>query len=337
MKSLPRGIRVDHGYCQVRLFIDGRMYCKNFGKDSDFARELAMIHLAEKRKEILMGRCGITKELPELSFKEAANIYYDHWSKEVDPNGNPRHNVSSCYSVRNRLEVNIMPYFEKIKIHEIRPKDIESWRMARLRRVCGSTANREQTILGSIFSHLELWINGEKIKAFKLPSKNPCLDVEKSSLQKRERIVTSYEISKLKLAARELKDENGKDNIALAVKTCLSFKDLRTLKLGDIVNLNRSKTGTPVHVPITVMHNPDWTNWRGRWEAIRAKAGLLDVEWRDLRKAGGNLLLGKHDLKLISLYMGHADQKTTESFYTRIQASQMQALAQDLSSIVDSL
>ena len=139
------------------------------------------------------------------------------------------------------------------------------------------------------------------------------------------------------MAANDLGDINAWENIALAVKTCLSFNDLYKLKLGDTVNLNRSKTGVAVTIPILVTHQPNWKNWRKRFTAICARAGITDATTRDLRKSGGNLLVGKHDPKLISQYMGHADQKTTEGIYLKMREEKMAPLAADLSNIVDSL
>ena len=337
MKPLSKGIKLDKGYIQVRVFHRGRQYTKNFGRDCPFARQLAEIHLAEKRKEILMSKAGIAPELATKKFKEVANIFIHLWCSATDANGKSKRDPHAGEDMTNRVNNALIPFFGERTFHEIRPIDIQDWRDRRVKQVAGTTANREQNILSSIFSDINQWIKIEKIKPFKTPAENPCQGIERAPTAKRERVLTPYELSKLKLAATELGDMNAWENIALAVKTCLSFADLQTLKLGDTVDLNRSKTGVSVLIPIVVTHHPDWTNWRRRWTAIVKTSGIVDVEFRDLRKAGGNLLVGKHDVKLISQYMGHADQKTTEGFYAKIQAENMKALANNLSQIVDSL
>lgn len=337
MNKLPKGIRLDHGYIQVRIMNKGRIYCKNFGLDSSLGRELAQIHLAEKKKEILMGKFGV-QQIPQKKFSEVADIYLALWSKEITPDGALKHVENSVYNTKIVIESEFKPFFKNYYFDEILPKDVDAWRTHRLKTVLGTTANRNQNILSSIFSHIEQWVKTETVKTFKLPSENPCQFVEKSSTRKRERLITQYEISKLKLAAKELGDENACDNISLAIKTCLSFNDLESLKFGDIVNLNRSKTGVAVNIPITVKHIPNWTNWRKRWLDICAKATLTDIEFRDLRKAGINILKDRgHDMKAVSQYAGHASEKTTESFYIKANSETLRVLAQDLEIIVDSL
>ena len=341
MSKLPKGLRLDkHGavdYVQVRIFNNGEMYTKNFGPDSPTARQVAGIHLAEKRKEILMGKIGVSPELPRKRFKDVAAIFVKEWGKELDPNGKPCHSDDAAVGLANRLGSAILPTFGNAWYDEIRPIDVKAWRDKRTQTVTGTTANREQVILGSIFSSVEKWIKIEKIPAFKTPAENPCTGIEKAPLVKRERNLSEYEISKLLWAAKELGDDNGLENIVLALETCLSLKDLHRLHLGDTINLKRTKTGVDVLLPIVVLHQPSWVNWRKRFEAIRAKAGIKDVEFKDLRKSGGNLLVGLHDVKLVSQYMGHADVQTTEGIYTKVQAEKMSPLAKTLKAKINAL
>src|SRR5579864_3157035 len=103
MKSngLPKGIIVDHGYLQVRIHHGGKTYCKNFGKDCTMARELAMIHLAKKREEILLGKFGYTStKLPRKTFQEVADIYFGLWSKQLNSDGIKKHTERAIRGVR---------------------------------------------------------------------------------------------------------------------------------------------------------------------------------------------------------------------------------------------
>lgn len=343
-ETLPKGLRLDRGYLQIRLFSDGRTYYQNFGPDNIEAREIAIARLNELRKQLLLWKSKLIPKHPfekeikiqHKKFHEVSKLFLSLWSNETDADGQTRHTpeaIRVCEGIIARLDL----YFGKKVYDAIKPIHVQKWRDKRLQSVIGTSVNREQNVLSSIFSHVEAWIKLEKIDAFVTPAENPCNHVEKAKLRKRERIVTPYEVAKLKNAARELGDHNGCENISLAVKTTLSDKDLKTLKFGDTVDLDRAKTGVPVLIPIAVTHSPDWTKWRRRWDAIRIKAGLRDIEWRDLRKAGGNMMLGRHDPKLISMYMGHADLKTTEEIYFKLRSDKMQALAKDLSDMVDKL
>jgi integrase len=335
--ELPKGIRLDRGYVQIRIMNQGQLYIRNFGLDSPEARQLAEIHLAEKRKEILMGKFNIPIKLARPKFADVARICLSRWEAAKDASGAPLYALRSFQSMRSVVNNALIPYFGRMVYAEIQPKHVMAWRIHQIRQVDGTTVNRQQNVLSSLFARTEEWVKTEQIKAFAIPLENPCTHVDKAPTKKRDRLLSAYELSKLKYAARVVGDENTWDNIALAVKTCLSLNDLMKLKLGDVVNLQRSKTGVAVALPITVLHSPDWKNWRKRWDVIRTQAGLADIEFRDLRKAGGNLLVGKHNIKLISLYMGHADQKTTEEFYTKARTDTLAPLAEELSRIVDSL
>lgn len=341
MRQLPKGVRIyprnGANYVQVRIFHNGQAYHKDFGRDSTDARNAAEIHVAEKRKEILMGKLGIVPELPIKTFAEAVDLFLTIWGKELDANGQLKHDERTCHELKNRIGCSLLPYFGKSKFHEIRPIDVENWRNRRTQQVAGTTANREQNILSSVFSHIGSWIEKEKIRAFKSPDKNPCIGADKAPLKTDDRIFSDYELSKLKLAAKELNDLNGHDNLCLILKTALSFSDLKPLKLGDSIHLIRSKTGVKVRTPLIVLHQPDWSNWRKRLEAIAAKAGVPDISMRRLRKTAINLPVGHFDMKTVGLFAGHANEKTTETNYVLALEAKMAPIAKWQSDKVDSL
>jgi integrase len=333
-----KGLRIVRGYVQIRLMSAGRYYHKNFGVDSPLARELAEIHLAEKRREILMGKFGIEKELPERTFAELVPVYKKMWAEEKDGDGRPAHSeraITVCFTIIDRA---LTPFFGKLKWHTIKSTDVERWRAARLDTgVLGTSVNREQVPLSSMFSHIERAVALERIPKFKLPADNPCKHVEKARTRKRVRIPTDYELKKLKLAFQNRQDVDGWEICKLALKSILSEKDLRKLELGAVIDTERSKTGVPVHIPITVLQRLNWLNWRKRWEGARKEAGLSDLQFRDLRKKGGNHLIGRHDTKLVSQYFGHASVKTTENSYVVLEQEKMRPLAADLETWVEGI
>ncbi len=354
--KLPRGLRIIRGYIQVRIMHRGRYYQRNFGLDSALARELGGIHLSEKRKEILMGRFGVLPEMPQKRFAEVARLFFSKWRVERDAEGKLAH--KSADETSRIIESNLIPYFGKQWYDEVRPLHIQQWRQFRLRTVLGTSVNREQAVLSSIFSHIEKWVKTEAVEAFKIPGENPCNKADKAPNRKRMRVLTHYEAKKLKMAFTELLDNDGWEICKLALKSVLSMKDLRALEIGQEINIERAKTGVPVNIPIVYLQKLVWKNWRRRWMNAVEKAGLVrftfkiakngrkyrvidksvpSLQFRDLRKTGINWLKGRHDLKLISEYAGHADIKTTEQSYTINQAAYLAPLAQDISQQVDSI
>ncbi len=313
MRDLPKGLRLDHGYLQVRLMHGGVTYHKNFGPDSAFARELAIIHLAEKRKEILMGKFGIEKELPSKKFADVARLYFTKWSIELDPEGRLAHGGAA--EAGRVIEANLIPHFGKRDYETIRPLDVVKWREKRLLTVLGTSVNREQAVLSSIFSHIEQWVKTEAIPAFKIPAENPCASVEKAPNRKRKRVLSVNELKNLKAACYEKEDADLWEICEMALKSLLRKKDLFNLEAGIDIDTIQAKTQRSIHLPVSVLHPLRYENFRKRWEAVRKAARLVDVQFRDLRKTGNNIykMLG-YSRTVRKELLGHANENTTEIY-----------------------
>lgn len=335
---LPKGLRCDHGYLQIRMIHKGEFYFRNFGAHTKESQTIAEIHLSDKRKEILLGRFNLHPELKSYPFdKVAKEIYLPRWSQETRPDGQPKHTKASTLTCTYNVE-RLCEYFKKRSFETIKGKDVEEWRTELVKKgISCTTVDRYQNVLQSIYSKISDWIKTEKIRAFKTPEFNPCDGVEKSQTKVRMRILTDYELKKLRMAFVQLNDQDGWEICKLALKTVLSEKDLRKLQQGSVIDLDRAKTSIHVNLPVTVLVSLNWKNWRNRWTAARKLADLKDVQFRDLRKQGINKLAGQHDLKLISQYAGHAKQATTERHYTITQAEKLRPLADHLDTWVESL
>lgn len=336
---LPKGLRCDHGYIQVFIRSHGVSVCRNFGLHTPVAQKVAEAFLGKKRYELLERGIGIEPAVPSKKFEEAANLWFEIWKKERNPDGGQAHNKESCYKVRWTLDSILIPAFKDRPFEAIRAVDIDKWRRAFVDKGrSGVTANRYQAILSSIFSHIEKWVKCERIKpAFKLPAENPCRAVEMAPQRKRSRILSKYEASKLKLAFMQLNDLDGWEICKMALKSVLSMKDLKNLEIGDEIDTERSKTGVSVNIPLPVLTKLNFFGWRTRWNHARETAGLNDVQFRDLRKTGINWLKGSHELKLISEYAGHANIRTTEKAYTVKQSEYLAPLARDIEAQVDAI
>lgn len=339
---MKRGLRIVRGYVQIRIMHKGQYYHKNFGADSVLARQLADIHLSEKRKEILMGRFGVVAELPVKSFGEAARLYFARWSNEKDAEGRIRHGAAR--EAGRIITSNLVPYFGTRSFESIRPVDIQRWREKRLKSVLGTSVNREQAVLSSIFSHTAQWVANGDIPAFKLPIDpqsgnvfNPCTSVEKAPNRKRRRVLSILELKALKAACYELKDEDMWEICGMALKSLLRKKDLFNLEAGIGIETVQAKTQRGISLPVGVLRPLQYKNFRRRWDCARHAARLEDCQFRDLRKTGANLLkMKKHSQKMISEFLGHASTRTTE-IYMIDNAEHLKPLAKDLADILDGL
>ncbi len=331
-----KGLRIVRGYVQVRVMHKGCYYHRNFGPDCPLARHLAEIHLSEKRKEILMGRFGIAVEPPSKPFKEAGEIWFKEWSKEIKPDGTKAHNENSIKEVYRVLQ-KPLSYFSTRAIESIRPLDIQTWREALLKSgISGTSVNRYQSVLSSLFNSIERWIKTERIKAFKIPVENPCDSVEKAPNVKRKRVLSVMELKALKAACLEASDHDLWEICEMALKSLLRKKDLFALESG-LIDTTQAKTGRPIQLPISVLRPLRYGNFRKRWEAVRKAARLVDVQFRDLRKTGANLLkMRNHSNKMISEFLGHASTRTTE-IYMVADADHLKPLAADLDEMIKGL
>lgn len=338
--KLERNLRCSHGYIQIILKHKGKMFCPSFGIHTKEAQEIALIKLAEMKKEILQNKIGIEPELPSKKFEEVAWLWFSIWQKEKHPDGTEAHNKESCYKVRWTIEAVLIPAFGGRKFNEISSVHIQSWRDSYTARgLSGTTPNRYQAVASSIFSHVDKWVKTERIKpAFKLPAENPCDAVEMAPSKKRERILTKYEASKLKMAFLQLNDPDGWEICKLALKSVLSMKDLKNLEIGQEIDISRSKTGVKINLPIVHLTKLNWFGWRTRWTSARVTAGLLNFQFRDLRKTGINWLRAKgHSLSHLRDYAAHANEKTTEGAYVIPQSEALEPLARDIESQVDAI
>lgn len=345
--KLDKGLSIEKGYLKLQIQYQGLTHKKWFGKATPEALTFAKEYLSRCRREILMGVFNPAKPtvLPRRKLIDIANDYFDFWKNEKDPAGAQKHDQYNISELRREID-KVWASLHKLWFDDIRPKRIQKWREDLLATgLSGSSANRYQAALSGCFDWAIKAVKLETIPAFQLPKDpesgtaiNPCVYVERAAIVTRDRIATEYEIRKLLWAAKELGDLNGLENICLALETCtVNEKDLQKYRFGDIVNIRRSKTGKAILIPITIWYIPNWVNWRKRWEAIRAKAGIDDLTWRDIRKSGGNLIKEDFDMKSVGEYMGHANEKTTEGFYMVAKQKRMGEIASKLISKVDAL
>ncbi len=345
MKNLPKGLRVDRGYLQLRLTSDGFSHFESFGLDNEAGREIAIARLNELRKNLLLWKHKLLPSHPfqkevAISYKkfnEVADIFIEKWVNQRSPDGLLKHTPASQYTCRLIINGTLKPFFGKKLFNAIKPVDVQEWRESRLKTVLGTSANREQGVLSSLFSHIETWVKTEQITGFALPSENPCKFVKKATSRKRERVLTSQELIVLKAACSAANDSDLWEICKMGLKSLLRKKDLMRLENGEVIDLNQAKTGVRIMLPIQVLRPLNYVNFRKRWEAARKSAGLFNCQFRDLRKTGANLLKMKgYSTKLVSEMLGHTSTDTTEIYLVK-NAEHLRPLAVDLETIVENI
>lgn len=341
MSGLPRGLRVIRGYVQYRIYTQGKCLQKHFGPDCQEAREAAAFELAKLRKDIRAKRLGLEIEIRSRRFKDVAEEYYAKWSEEKDSEGKLKH--GSAREAQRVIQISLLPAFGRRYFETIRAVDVLRWREIRLRAVLGTSVNREQAVLSSIFGYVEQWVRNEEWPIMKLPVDqqtgkvlNPCLSVEKAPNRMRKRVLSTLEIKALKEACYALKDEDMWEICGMALRSLLRKKDLFNLETG-MVDTVQAKTSRPISLPVHLSKPLNFSNFRKRWEEVRRSARLVDVQFRDLRKTGANLLKMKnHSNKLISEFLGHSSTDITEIYMVK-NTEHLKPLAKDLEDILGAI
>lgn len=361
--KLPRGLRCDRGYLMLTVEFNKRLVAKPYcGPHTKASEMLARERLSKIRSEIFLGRFGHEPDIPEKTFDQAFTIWFELWKNEKDGSGVPIHNERSIKNCLEACERNLLPYFGRMKYHEITPAHIDKRRFERIAGkknidgtwavspVSGTTVNREHVPLSAMFSDIAKAIKAGKIEAFKIPmfrhangetAFNPCEGAQKADMRVHERILTDYEIAKLRSACLSLQDFDGWSICKLMLTTVLSLADMKRLEVGQQIDMKRAKTGASIKIPLIVLDKLNWTNWDRRWDKIRAKAGFsMDrksseyVDAKVLRKTGMNWMDGTFSPEQIAQYAANKTV-TTKKHYLLADMEKMKPLAQFMQSKVE--
>jgi integrase len=341
---LPRGLKCDRGFLCIR--IKNPKYFKGCGPHTRQNEVYAIDDLAQVRRDIRLGVFVQKLKEKRRKFEDVVyKVYLPRWEAERNPDGSPKHKHKAIQNQKSMIKVSLIPWFGKMYFDEIKAKNVLEWREWRMKNeVIGTSVNREQAVLSPIFNSVERWVKTEMIDPFKLPVENPCQYVEKAKLRKRKRVLSTTELKSIKEQAYALGDPDLWTIIKYALTSTLRKSDLERLEVGLEIDLTQNKTGYPINLPITVLTNLNWTNFRKRWELVREKAKLdfpkedpRNVEFRDLRRTGANILKQRgYSTKIIGEVLGHQNESTT-TIYLTPQKEHLKPVVDELKSIVDAI
>lgn len=339
MPTLPSNCRINKGYLEARVYYHGRRYLKHFGKDCKEARIAAKGWIQSLEETIRLNKLGVQEPLKRLPFSQAADLFFKFWyEQELSRSHRSKLNAESfCRSLKD--------YFKDRSLDTFTVELIQQWRHDRQAAgVKFNSVNREQGFLSSMFEKFNYWNKlglSAPVKPVKLPYPyhNPVVLVKKPSEQSanRTRVCSMDELKHIKAACIEFHDEALWQAIRKAIHTMLRQKDLISVEVGQSIKLYQSKTGKPIIIPVVMTEKINSTNLRKRWDRVRAAAGCSDLQWRDLRRSGANLLreLG-YSQELIKDALGHQKQATTD-IYTNVKSVRLKPALDEVGKMLDSL
>ncbi len=316
--KLPRGVRLDHGYVQVRLFHDGvYALCKNFGPVSPESLDAAAKAYLEAKQRIREGKWGIKREAKAIKFKEARAVFYKRHYVDYrgDSDSLPRSKGSISVAGYNLAELG--KYFDAYWLHDIGIKEIKAYKEECVdeRGYAGATFNKHRMLLSSMFVQFRAWGTEKAIEAVRLPEDdggnflNPCAFVATLSENKRNRVPTIEELKKAHLWCVE-NDQELWYAIEMALLTALRKSDLIGLT-GEVKGVQK-KTGEGFSLPVTIGTAVQYS--RVAWNRLRSYMGWLPEQpnhttWHDLRHWAPTLLgVSGFTGKQIQSYTSHKSE-----------------------------
>ncbi len=320
---LPRGLKCDRGYLFVQIFPDNKPVLKGCGLHTKANQKIAEMLLNDYRQKIALNSFELPKKLRSLSFTEAWAIFYryhyeewKHPTRNTPRTGSSKASAIGAYTTLKELIGN--PGFHSITAEDVRTK-IKDAMIAR--GFSPASMNKYKGVLSSMFTVIKRLMADGRIEAIRLPKDNPCDFVPDLEENARERVASTEDLKKLKEACFALNDEGLWSIILLELDTTLRLGDLKRLQGVTVkdgyVTLKQGKTGREITLPEMqrTSRGAVFTNRRKRFEEARDKAGLVGLQFRDLRRTGADMLkkLG-YSKELIKDTLGHASSNTTERY-----------------------
>lgn len=245
---------------------------------------------------------------------------------------------------RRYIEKDILPYFKRMKVREIRQQDISNFHSKF--HSTPTKANHLLEILKVMFKKAEVW-------DMRPLNSNPCTHIEKFPSNSIERPLTEEEFVRLSDYLHEAERiEEERPSVINAIrllimtgcrkneiaqlkweyidweKSCIDFPDTKTgrktLKVSkqviEYLKEISEDPKTPFKSNPYVIYSPlkpgtYYQDLQGAWERIRKRVGIEDVRIHDLRHTYGTFALNEFDnLKLVQKLMKHASLQSTQRY-----------------------
>lgn len=311
------------------------------------ARHLAQDALAAVRK----GEDPAAQRKAERAAASFAEFAERYFAQHAEVKKKP----TSIRNDRFLLRRHVLPALGKLALRDITRADIVA--LHHSLRTTPYVANRALALLSRMFSLAHLW--------GVLPDGgNLCRGVEKYREHKRQRFLSSEELTRLGTVLREVEHEAVEwptvvPALRLALLTGARIGEIRTLKWDDVkyergvLELSDSKTGektVQLNAPALEVlggisrkdDNPyvmygraagaPLVNLKDPWGRIRERAGMPDLRIHDLRHSFASTGAGLHaSLPVIGALLGHSQPSTTQR-YAHLAADPLKEAAERIGS-----
>lgn len=324
---------------RLKIKFKGRRISYTFGSHPTWSVEQA---IQRARELIRLADQGIDPRWSEQVCKDMTiqEFVEEHFRPYVESH------YKSAKNAGNMLEKRIVPHFGNRRLSEVQKKDVAAFLRSLAEEVSGTTANRYQALLSSLFKYaIEL----------ELTENNPCRGIKKAQENRsRDRFLHSDEFERFIQTLQTKLDKPAYQALFLLIATGLRKGELLKLRWEDAnladatLYLRDPKNGQNRFAPVnsvaldllTKMHKqrrrtcpwlfPSKTSKKGHFIDIRkafksvcTTAQLNNVRPHDLRRSHAVQLLNAGvDHLIIKDLLGHKSLKST-MVYARVATSSL--------------
>lgn len=298
------------------------------------------------REKQYLGVFNLPQRVQRIRFKDAQEVYYQkHFVEWKHPKLNKPRTDQSKRNAKSILG-NLNKFFGEYYLDAITVNTIKLYNAARLEveQVAAATINRERAVLSSLFSMFKQWSKDGALKPVRLPADNPCEGVPTLQEEPRSRVASFTELTRIKQACQELDDMELWSIVQLELKTTLRKGDLMRLhnaKTRDgAVYLTQGKTSKVINLPegMKPLAAFNFVNLYRRWVKVSERAGLPDLQFRDLRRTGADMLKKQNVTDtLIKDTLGHTNTLTTQRYLNHKDIEALKPILEARNRLVDSI
>lgn len=320
---------------QGRIFHRGKIWYVDYGVDGRRKRFRASADKGEALKMLAALRTDI--ERAAFGFEKKKVVLFSDFAEEYKK---IKSEARAVKSVEARVK-HLVKHFKDTPLSKITPEMVEEYKQKRLkakvrvpegapeRTLKGSSVNRELATLKNMFN--------VALRQRRFRGENPASQVAFFAEQPRDYVLSREEVARLLEAA----DERLRKIILIALNTGLRRGEILTLKWSQVnfndgvISFARTKSTMFHRVPMnsvvlevlgSIEKKGDYV-FPGRWgrghisdykkpfEIARAKAGLPELRFHDLRHCAGTYMaMAGVPLTTVQQILGHRDIKTTTRY-----------------------
>jgi integrase len=342
-RKLSQGVFVvrkkGRDYVEIRMRLGGKDHYEFLGR----ADEPGILADAEARRNHLkeldrQGKLDLETAKLRLTINEAAEVFWKLYG----------HMKTDFRGALDRMK----EFMGERLLDQVTRLDVQAFRdwLADKFNLCDATVNRSHMVLTNMYNRFYEWKEDlADYRSVVLPVNNPgerCR-MPDCSYRDRTRVVTPEEFDSLMLYA----DTKMRRILLGLIHSLLRQCDLRALSKSKNIDQDRNcfvglqkKSKRKFEPPITPemwaiiqttagdLIFPDFPqNFPAPFRHLCKRAGVLNLQPRDLRRSGARRLLKKgQDIAIVQKYLGHGDVRTTQR-YVGAQPAELQEAGKVLS------